>query len=404
MAPSTVLVSGGGIAGQVTAFWLARAGHAVTVVERAPSLRQTGGHAVDLAGPTVEVIERMGLLPAIRGARVRRDRLRFMRTGREPLTMPRLSARLDDQWIEIQRDDLTRILSEASADLVDLRFGDSISRLAADGAGVEVGFEHGHDQRFDLVIGADGLHSMTRRLAFGPPERFRHFLGGYLSVFSYPNELGLGEEVVGRLTPGRAIFTYPIGSGKQARVLFLFREAVEYGDDHRDVERQRQRLADAFAGGDWETPRLLAHARSAADFYFDSITQIRMDSWVTDRIALVGDAGFSPGPAVGGGTALAVLSGYVLARQLAAAGSDHAAGLARYQDSLRDAVAQSRKVGPSAIRQLVPATARDAAVTPWVLKLAGRLPQPFVRALFSLGSDRRTLDDFVRPVTAGVNS
>ncbi|MEU6698653.1 FAD-dependent monooxygenase [Pseudonocardia sp. NPDC046786] len=390
----TVLISGAGIAGSVLAYWLSRAGFAPTVVERAPDLRRSGGHAVDLAGVAVEVVERMGLLSAVQDARVRRDSVVFQRRRGRPLRMPRLSASVSDRHVEIQRDDLVSILYDAAAPNAEYVFGDAVAAVGDAEEGVSVEFEKSPPRTFDLVIGADGLHSRIRRLTFGAEDRFRNDLGAYLSVYSYPNSLGLDREVLSHVCADRAAFTYAVDGGRRARALLLFREGRTPGVELSRAQ-QLDMLRGAFGGIEHLIPPPLSGAETADDFYFDSISQIRMETWSRGRVTLVGDAAYSPGPAVGGGTALAVLGAHVLAGELARAGDDHRAAYERTERVMSAPVAQSRKVGPSALAQLVPRNRVAAWCTPHLMKLLTRLPRSVTLALFSLqGSDKQTLEDF----------
>jgi 2-polyprenyl-6-methoxyphenol hydroxylase-like FAD-dependent oxidoreductase len=166
--------------------------------------------------------------------------------------------------------------------------------------------------------------------------------------------------------------------------VFLFRRSAELDDGHRDGARQRQLLREVFSGEGWEVPRLLAEVDAAEDFYFDSISQIRMGGWSTGRVTLVGDAGYSPGPAVGGGTSLAAVGAYVLAGELCAAGADHAAGLRGYEREMAEVVRRSRSIGPAAMKTLIPRTPRQVWTTAQVMRLAPRLPATVQRTLFSL--------------------
>jgi 2-polyprenyl-6-methoxyphenol hydroxylase-like FAD-dependent oxidoreductase len=389
----TVLISGAGIAGSVLAYWLAQRGFNPTVVEKRPHLHQTGGHAVDLAGVSIEVIERMGLLPAVSGAHVRHDRMAFNQRRGRPVEMARLTASIADRHVEIQRDDLVELLHASAAPHAEYIFGDTITAIADGGDAVTVEFENSAPRAFDLVIGADGLHSRVRRLVFGPEDSYRHDLGAYLCVYSYPNTAGIGSGVIGYFDVNRAAFTYPVDDGRLARALLLFRG--DPSGDLRDPARQMGAVRDAFTGIEGRLPFPIAELHESEDFYFDSISQIRMDTWSTGRVSLVGDAAYSPGPAVGGGTAMAVLGAYVLASELALARDDHVAAFANAETVMAAAVAQSRKVGPSSLRQLVPANRLAAWLTPRTLKMLVRLPRRVALALFSLqGSDTSRLDDF----------
>ena len=211
--PLRVLISGASVAGPTAAYWLCRQGFAVTVVERMPLARVgTSGHAVDLFGPAMDVAEWTGVLPAVMEARTRTDVVSFQRRdGRGvDLDMRRLVAGISGRHVEVMRGELAAALHEATRDDAEYRFEDSIRTIEQEPDGVAVTFEHGSAARFDLVIGADGLHSIVRRLAFGPEDRFRRFLGGYLVIFVLPNYLGLDGRMLVWNAPGRLAAIYPV--------------------------------------------------------------------------------------------------------------------------------------------------------------------------------------------------
>jgi 2-polyprenyl-6-methoxyphenol hydroxylase-like FAD-dependent oxidoreductase len=386
-----VLISGAGVAGPTLAYWLARYGFASTVVERTPSLRAgLGGHAVDLFGPAVDVAEWMGILPQVLAARTRTDLLVFERSGKAPVAVElgRLVAGVATRHVEIMRGELVSLLHEATHNDVAYRFGDQIRTIHQDGGGVEVTFEHGAPRRFGLVVGADGLHSNVRRLAFGDEAPFRHWLGGYLGVGTLPNYLGLDGRMVIYTVPGRVAAIYPVRQTGEARAVLLFRAPAELDYDHHDLDQQRHLLRAAFAepapAWEWELPRLLAELEGASDFYFDSISQIRMPTWSKGRVSLVGDAGYCPGPAVGGGTAVAVVGAYVLADALHVAGGDPATAFASYERELGELVRLSRAIGPRVMKTLIPKTPRQVWLTTQAMRLLPRLPAPLRGRLLAL--------------------
>jgi 2-polyprenyl-6-methoxyphenol hydroxylase-like FAD-dependent oxidoreductase len=391
-----VLISGASIAGPTLAWWLCRHGFTPTVVEQTPELRAgLGGHAVDLFGPAVDVAEWMGILPQVLAARTRTERVTLERPGRSSVEVDlgQLTAGISDRHVEIMRGELTSILHQATRDDVEYRFGDWIRTLHQDGDGVEVSFEHGPPRRFGLVVGADGLHSGVRRLTFGGEAPFRHWLAGYLGVFSLPNYRGLHGRMVAYSAPDRSVAMYPVRQTGQARALFMFRTAQELHYDHRDLDRQRRLLAEAFTQDGWEVPRLLTELEQADDFYFDSISQIRMPSWSSGRVTLVGDAGYCPGPAVGGGTALAVVGAQVLADELRAAGGDPTPAFPSYETRMREAVQRFRTIGPTVMKTLIPATPFQVWLTTQALRLVPRLPVTLQRRLSTFqGRPARALD------------
>ncbi len=386
MGRGTVLVSGAGVAGPTLAYWLQRHGFRTTVVERTPTLRRGwGGHAVDLFGPAVEVAERMGILPQVLQARTRTELISITRPGRPAVEvdLARLVAGISDRHVEIMRGELVAILHDATRDDVEYVFGDGIRRITADAHGVDVTFERSATRRFDLVVGADGLHSAVRRLTFGDESRFRRYLGGYLGVYTVPDHLQLRGRMLTHLAPGRLAATYAVRQTGQARAAFLFRRRQQLDHDHRDVDRQKQLLREVYGGDGGETPRLLAGLDHADDFYFDSISQIVMDRWSTGRVTLVGDAGYSPGAAVGGGTSVAVVGAHLLAAALRDADGDHVRAFDRYEHTMRELVTRSRRIGPTTMATLIPATRRQVWLTIQTMRLVPRLPPAVQRRLFA---------------------
>jgi 2-polyprenyl-6-methoxyphenol hydroxylase-like FAD-dependent oxidoreductase len=352
-----VLISGASVAGPVLAYWLQRFGFVPTVIERTAELRLGGGgHAVDLFGPVVELMGWMGVLDEVEQARTRTEVIALVLSDGRSYAVPAemASEGVSARHIEIMRGDLARILYDAARDQVEYVFGDSIAAVHDDGTRVEVTFERGAPRTFDLVVGADGLHSVTRRLVFGPEEPFMRLLGGYLAVFTVPNFLHLENRMMIFTVPGRLAAMYPVGDLSQARAVLLWRTPEPHDYDRHDQDAQRRLIHNLYGDLGWEVPRLLAELDEADDLYMDAISQVVMDSWTRGRVALVGDAGYSPGAAVGGGTSVAIIGAYVLASELVRAGGDHARGFAAYQRTLDPVIRQSRLIGPTAIKLIIP--------------------------------------------------
>lgn len=255
--------------------------------------------------------------------------------------------------VEILRGDLAGILYDATKESTEYIFGDSIESLTEDGDGVEVTFERSAPRRFDLVIGADGLHSTVRRLAFGGEERFVRHLGVYCAIFTTANHLGLDHTAHAFRTGGRLVAVYSARHNAEAKAAFYFGSPLL--DLHRhDMAGQQKILAERFTGNGWESDRLLAEMPHAKDFYFDSVGQVRMDAWSSGRVTLLGDAAWSPSSLSGMGTGLAVVGAYVLAGELAAARGDHRLAFPRYEGALRDYVAKCQKMGDGVAKLMVP--------------------------------------------------
>ncbi|QRP47525.1 FAD-dependent monooxygenase [Amycolatopsis sp. FDAARGOS 1241] len=349
-----VLISGAGIGGPALACFLRRAGFTVTVVERAPGLRE-GGQAVDIRGVALDVVDRLGLGAEVRALRTRMRGMSVVDgTGTELVRSEETvfsSGRLDSPDVELVRDDLVSLLYKATCDDVEYVFGDSITALEQLGHGVRVEFEHGGFRTFDVVVGADGLHSTVRRLAFGPEEGFARHLGQHLAIFPAPNVLGLDNWQVWFRDGETGGAVYPVHDNAELRVTLGF-ASPPLAYDHRDVVAQKQIVAARLAGAGWEVPRLLSEMDSALNFYFDAMQQITMDSWTTGRVALIGDAGYCASPLSGQGTSLALVGAYVLATELAR--HDIAPAFAAYEERMRpfvlanQALATENPEGPAA--------------------------------------------------------
>jgi len=341
-----VLISGASAAGPSLAYWLHRYGFNPTVVERAPALR-TGGYAIDLRGAAVHVAERMGILAEARKASTDLREVLFVDSKRETV------ATMDANFgagpgkagdVELLRDDLAQILYAATKDSINYIFGDSIASLSQHDHGVEVTFEHGAPRTFDLVVGADGAHSNVRRLSFGEESQFSHYLGQHVAIFTIPNYLNLDRLWMMHYVPKKMGAIMQYGSGKHTRALLMFSSPkLEY--DYRDVEQQKNIVRKVFADEPgWEFPRLLEEMRGASDFYFDDVSQIRMNHWSTGRVALVGDAACGPTLITGQGTSMAVVGAYVLAGELASAGSDYGTAFTRYEQECRSYMEQNQQI------------------------------------------------------------
>ncbi|MFF4700745.1 FAD-dependent monooxygenase [Streptomyces chattanoogensis] len=372
----SVLISGASIAGPALAHWLHRYGFTVTVVERAPELR-TGGYKVDIRGAAVDVAERMGILEDIQRASTDMQTGAYVNgEGKRIATLPAdiFGARIgrDD---EIMRGDLARILYDRTRSDVEYLFGDSITAIGpATAEGVEVAFERGAPRRFDIVVGADGVHSNVRRLAFGPEERFARHLGSYISAFSLPNELGLDREELYHALPNRLICEYSSAGDPTAKGMMTFR-APRMTYDHRDRAQQLALLEAAFEGsGGWNVPRLLQAARQAPDFYFDGLQLIEMDRWSSGRVVLLGDAAHCASPASGQGTGMALVGAYVLAGELAAAGGDPAVAFDRYETEMRGYVTANHRLAEKFVTEMNVATRGQIRLRHLMLRILPHMP------------------------------
>lgn len=359
----SVLISGASIAGPALAYWLHRYGFDVTVVERAPALRP-GGQAVDFKGRThFTVLERMGIRADLEERRTGTTDTVFVDDDGNRLAV--MSGDFTGGDLEILRGDLAEVMYKRTAEHCEYLFGDSISALTELPDGVQVEFEHGPARTFDLVFGADGIHSRVRGLAFGPEQDYVEYLGYYYCVAgaspwsaerSGPRERAIGY---GHNAPGKLAIT----GGAKAQQLYMF--ASPELDYSRDDAAQRRIIESVYADVRWQVPRMLDEMNDFDDFYLDSLSQVRMKGRYTKgRVALLGDAAYG-NTLAGFGTGLAVVGAYVLAGELALAGGDYAVAFARYDEIMRRyaKIAGNSNAG----RFLAPKTARGIRLRNWFL-------------------------------------
>jgi 2-polyprenyl-6-methoxyphenol hydroxylase-like FAD-dependent oxidoreductase len=348
-----VLVSGASIAGPSLALWLSRYGYDVTVVEKAPSLRG-GGFAVDFRGPVHRtVLERMGVWDELNRNQTHMGAQAFVDAdGTEQMS---LDASFMSGDLEVFRGDLARILYERTRDSVEYVFGDSITSLTETADEVHVTFERSAPRTFDLVVGADGLHSNVRRLAFGDESQFVHHLGYYVAGFDAPNHLGLDRTARWYNAPGRGVCLNNYGRDPHtAGVLMVFESEQPLSFDRGDTAAQKRLLAERYAGLGWEVPQVLRALEATDDLYLDAVAQVRMDRWSKGRVVLLGDAGY--GATMGGmGTGLAVVCAYVLAGELVTH-PDHGAAFAAYAARIKEFAQACQKTAGGAGPMLAPST------------------------------------------------
>jgi 2-polyprenyl-6-methoxyphenol hydroxylase-like FAD-dependent oxidoreductase len=359
-----ILISGASVAGPALAYWLRQYGFRPTVVERAPAPRD-GGYAVDFRGVSLETLRRMGILEEVQRHATQMGDMDYVNeNGKKVGSTPPV---VFSGELEILRGDLVKILYERTRHDVEYLFDDSITGITQDADGVNVTFLNSPPRRFDLVVGADGVHSNVRSLAFGAEEQYAHNLGLYVSVGTVPNHLNLDRK--GRFfnTPGRLAGMYPARGNTEAKAMFYFKsEQLDYG--RRDVTRQKDLLTEAFAGAGWEVPTLVDAIRRAPDFYFDSITQIKMEHFTNGRVALVGDAGYCASPMSGMGTSLALVGAYVLAGELASA-ADHQAAFLGYEQEMRVYIESCQEQAEAGKVWLVPGSAGMIRFRNWNYKM-----------------------------------
>jgi len=388
-----ILISGGGIAGHALALQLVRSGIRATVVERAEAPRP-GGQAVDLRGASREVAERMGLMPGIETRLLHERGLSYVdRAGRVfgRMSMEDFDGKGAVAEIEIARGDLNEVLldqlataTRAAPGLLDLRYGDRITAIAQDGDGVDVEFEHAAGERFDLVVGADGVHSATRRLAFGPEADYSTYLGGYMAFFTLPTPADVEPDWFSmRFVPGATFGIRPDYDPSTSKAIITLRTPRDPAL-RGDRAAQEALIRTAIADAGWHAPAVLAALPGASDFYFDELARIDVPVSANGRVALIGDAGSCGSPMSGMGTATALIGAYLLAARIAETPDDPAAAARQSALDIVPFAEAGKQLAFGGIERMVPASRFDALMSRAMLGVMLSKPfRPIVKRMFA---------------------
>jgi 2-polyprenyl-6-methoxyphenol hydroxylase-like FAD-dependent oxidoreductase len=380
------LVVGAGIAGPTLAYWLARHGHRPTLLERAPALR-TGGYIIDFWGAAYDIAERMEILPELQRRGYMLEELRIVdddgkRVGGFKADV--FSRLTDGRYLSLPRSELSASIYEKLDERTTRIFGDEVVGLEERSDEIVATLASGRVEAFDVVIGADGLHSSARKLAFGPSEQIEKYLGFEVAAATVSGYRPRDENVyVLYAEKGKQIGRF---SMRGDRTMFLFVYAADApGELPADHGEAKERLCAQFAGGGWETANILDAVRASDDFYFDHVSQIRQSAWSRGRVGLVGDAAYCVSLLAGQGSALAMIGATVLAGELHEARGDHARAFARYEDRLRPFIEHKQRAAARFASSFAPRSRLGLAIRNRVTRL---MSIPFV-ADFAIGRSFR---------------
>ncbi|WEN16662.1 FAD-binding domain [Rhodanobacter sp. AS-Z3] len=351
-----IAINGAGIAGATLAYWLSKLGHEVLLIEKAAAVR-TGGYILNLWGLGYDVAERMGLLPHLMGQKHHVDELRMVdQKGRTCGGYPAqvLMRLTNNRLMALARSDIAASIYALLDDRVETIFDDSIAAIDDDGQRVRIRFEHAAPREVDLLVGADGLHSRVRELAFGPESKFEYPLGCQVAAFEVESYRPRDQLVsVMHGVPGRYVSRFPIRDDKT--LFFLaFRDEYLAGASPSNEAERKLALTTAFADLDWECPQIISALPDVRNLYFDKISQIRMHSWTQGRTTLVGDAAACPSLIAGEGAGLAMAEAYVLAGEIHDGRGDCTAALSRYENRMKAFVLGKQKRATSLVSSFVP--------------------------------------------------
>jgi len=350
-----VLISGAGIAGVTLAFWLKKFGFNPTIIEISPTLRE-GGYAIDFMGAGFDVAEKMGIIPALKKADLNISEIAFVDKDNNQhgsMNYQKIKQALNNRAFTLLRSDLAKVIYDSLDKETKIIFGDTITEIQQDAEKVQVVLKSGVTRSFDLLVGADGLHSNARNLVFGNESQFEKYYGYYTSSFTTDDFINEGRAFSMFNVPNKQVAVYTIGKEKTA-TFFIFRSPEKLNYGYHDIKKQKQILKDEFMNVGWKCDELLSNIEKTSDFYFDSISQIKMENWSNGRISLVGDACYCPSLLSGKGSTLAMVGAYILAGELKLANGNYKPAFAQYENIFKPFIYKKQKSAQSFAKSFVP--------------------------------------------------
>ena len=355
MNHKSILISGAGIAGLTLAYWLKKFGFNPTIVEQAPSLRQ-GGYAIDFWGAGFEVAEKMDILPDLDQADLKMTELVFVdKNGKRQaaLNYEKIKKLMNGSAFTLLRSDLSNAIYNHLDKDIEIIFGDSIQKTEQDEDSVTVIFNRGNTRSFNLVVGADGLHSNVRNLVFGDEAQFEKFYGYYTASFPITNSIFKDRTFLTYNIPYKQAAVYSLNENKMA-TFFIFTSPQKLSYDHHDIKEQKEILRNEFEHAGWKCAELLSKIDEVSDFYFDVVSQIQMNHWSKGRVTLVGDACDCPSLLSGQGSTLAMVGAYILAGELKEADGNYKTAFSQYENIFKPFIESKQKIAQNFAKSLVP--------------------------------------------------
>lgn len=358
-----VLVSGAGIGGLTTAYWFNQIGWDVVVLEKAESLRK-GEFIIDFQGSGWDVAEKMGITDELKARETGITALSFKNHKDEEhvyLNMDDFSALVGvkGKMVSINRRELQDLLFEKVADNVEIRYGSSVTQLSETDTSVDVQINDGETETFDLVVGADGLHSNIRKLVFGEEKDLTRYLGYFVGAYNVTG-LTTGEPNVMNILrqPNKQATFLDKGDGTGLAMMVFKDEKGDYVPSNQ----RKALLQETFKDMQGIIPDALNAITDDMNIYLDTTTQVVMPKWYSKRVALIGDAGYCLTLVSGQGASMAMAGAYILAKEIEKAGNtEHNAesmeqALANYDNRLRDFVTDLQNKTRKFAKQFVPSS------------------------------------------------
>ena len=362
-----VLISGGGIAGLTLAYWLRKYGITPIVIEQAAGTSHDG-YGLDFYGTGYDVAERMGLLEKLGERQLPFDDVAYVDGSGKAvahLSMALMQKIMHQRYMALMRWMLEDVLHDAVADMAEIRYSTTLTAIQPGPDSVAVTFSDGTGDTFDLLIGADGVHSNTRRLVFGEDARFERYLGYSFASYQLTDHYGIGHAWKNYVRPGRLASAYCSNQEDQIATFFMYKVPDE---GHIPREQRLPRLRKIFAGMGWVTQRLLDDAPDPDAIFMDTMTQIYMPSWHQGRVALVGDACACPTSMSGQGASMAMGGAYLLAEALHTA-TDYTTAFRRYEQLMRPHVERRQENACKLAKTFLPSSLLGLVIQQLGMKL-----------------------------------
>jgi len=362
-----VLISGAGIAGPALAYWLNHYGFKPTVVEVYPEPRK-GGYMIDFWGAGYAATEKMHIFDRLRDINYQvKELILIDNYGKRNIDLKHLLETINGRMFSFLRSDLAKVLYDITKEYTQYIFDDAITCLNELDKGVQVTFKNEVEKKFDLVIGADGMHSNVRTKYFGGPELFEHHLGYYVCSITLDNFLegDFTSKYTMYSMPNKQVAVYSLKENKIS-VFFIFK--YHSNMNIKSIDEQKKIIRSVFNEDKWICRQLLEKLDNAYDFYFDSVGQVIMDKWSKGRVCLLGDAAFCPSLLSGQGASLSMAGAYLLAGELYKAKGEYETAFKNYEEVFKGFVESRQEIAKKFVKSFIP----SSSLKIWIRNLCAR--------------------------------